>query len=240
MTEKSKGLTIKGNFDLSAPSQMATMAVALKSHIVKYGLSTLIIGKQYVNVEGWAFAGGLMGFTPRMVKIEDISKGTEKRWRADVEIVRLKDMVVMGTGTAICSSAEGKKKGFDEYAICSQAQTRAIGRAYRNIIGWVIKMADYESTPAEEMVNMGNRPVIKEQPKYQPKTTVKPQTTAKPAISDLIRVKDKLTKLGARNAKEAIELYNEITGENIKSLAVEPARAKEMLFNILNSPMGRK
>ena len=39
----------------------------------------------------------------------------------------------------------------DEYAILSMAQTRAIGKAFRNLIGWVIKMAGYESTPAEEM-----------------------------------------------------------------------------------------
>ena len=31
------------------------------------------------------------------------------------------------------------------------AQTRAIGKAYRNIIGWVIKLSGYEPTPAEEV-----------------------------------------------------------------------------------------
>ena len=35
------------------------------------------------------------------------------------------------------------------------AQTRAIGKAYRNVIGWVMKLAGYEATPSEEMAKMG-------------------------------------------------------------------------------------
>jgi hypothetical protein len=31
------------------------------------------------------------------------------------------------------------------------AQTRAIGKAYRNILAWIIRAAGYEPTPAEEM-----------------------------------------------------------------------------------------
>ena len=31
------------------------------------------------------------------------------------------------------------------------AQTRALGKAYRMALSWIVKMADYEPTPAEEM-----------------------------------------------------------------------------------------
>ena len=31
------------------------------------------------------------------------------------------------------------------------AQTRAVGKAYRMKIGWLLKVAGYETTPAEEM-----------------------------------------------------------------------------------------
>ena len=40
------------------------------------------------------------------------------------------------------------------------AQTRAIGKAYRNLIGWVMKMAGYEATPKEEMVKVNDEPVV--------------------------------------------------------------------------------
>ena len=33
----------------------------------------------------------------------------------------------------------------------SMAQTRAIGKAYRNCLAWIIRAAGYEPTPAEEM-----------------------------------------------------------------------------------------
>jgi hypothetical protein len=78
------------------------------------------------------------------------------KWRADVETVGLKTSSVISRGFAICSNKENKKKAFDEYAVLSMAQTRAIGKAYRNVIGWVIKLAGYEATPSEEMKPAGS------------------------------------------------------------------------------------
>jgi hypothetical protein len=52
---------------------------------------------------------------------------------------------------AICSNKEGNKRQWDEYAILSMAQTRATGKAFRNLISWLMKAAGFEATPAEEM-----------------------------------------------------------------------------------------
>lgn len=134
-------------YEIDKPLQMVKMANLLRNHIVKYNLSVQIVGKDYVMVEGWQFAGGMMGLFPRVVKVENISAG---KWMAQVEIIN-KKKEVMGSGFAICSKEEMKKKSFDEYAILSMAQTRAIGKAYRNLIGWVMKLTGYETTPAEEM-----------------------------------------------------------------------------------------
>jgi hypothetical protein len=151
-----KALAIKKDgYELSQPQQMIDMATVLKRHVVEQRLYTSIQGKNYVHVEGWQFAGGLMGTFPRVVAIENLSGTVEIKWRADVEIVSLKTGEVISRGFAICSSKESKKKAFDEYAILSMAQTRAIGKAYRNVIGWVMKAAGYEGTPQEEMVRAG-------------------------------------------------------------------------------------
>src|SRR3990167_102066 len=147
-------LAIKKSYELGNPEQVAEMATILKSHVVKHKLFSMIVGKAYVQVEGWQFAGGLLGMFPRVVSISNLSKDKEIKWQAEVEIVNIRTDKVIGRGFAICSSAEGKKKGFDEYAILSMAQTRAIGKAYRNVIGWVMKLAGYEPTPSEEMANM--------------------------------------------------------------------------------------
>jgi hypothetical protein len=39
------------------------------------------------------------------------------------------------------------------------ATTRAKSKAYRNCLGWVMKLAGYSGTPAEEMNNIKNRKV---------------------------------------------------------------------------------
>jgi len=149
-----KSLVIK-QYNIAKPEEMQTMAKVLKEYIVKNNLYVQIVGKNYVEVEGWQFAGGLMGLFPRVVKVENVSKGTEYKWLAQVEIFNNADGKIVGTGFAVCSNQEGKKKSFDEYAVLSMAQTRAIGKAYRNLIGWVMKLAGYEPTPAEDMPKTG-------------------------------------------------------------------------------------
>jgi hypothetical protein len=154
--KNTKVLAIK-NYNLNKPEEVTKMAVVLKNHIVKNSLYSNIKGKNYVHVEGWQFAGGLLGTYPRVVKVESLETHAEGggrftyKWLAEVEIVRVSDEKVISRGFALCSNKEPNKTSFDEYAVLSMAQTRAIGKAYRNVIAWVMKMAGYEATPAEEM-----------------------------------------------------------------------------------------
>ncbi len=135
-------------YNLDKPTQIVKMAKVLKRYIVENKLFVNIAGNNYVLVEGWQFAGGLLGFFPRVVEVKLLE---ENKWMAKVEIIKQKDGSVVSSGFALCSKKEAKKKTFDEYAILSMAQTRAIGKAFRNLIGWVMKLAGYEPTPAEEM-----------------------------------------------------------------------------------------
>lgn len=158
-------------YKLDKPEQMATMAGVLKKHVTKHNLYTPIRDKNYVHVEGWQFAGGIMGLYPRVVAVKDLSTKDEIKWQAEVEIVHTGDDKVVSRGFAICSKKESKKASFDEYAVLSMAQTRAIGKAYRNLVGWVMKLAGYESTPSEEMTNPGEAP--KATPQAKPVTKTK-------------------------------------------------------------------
>lgn len=123
----------------------------LKKFISGNQLTTNIKGKNYVNVEGWQAAGGLLGLYPIVVKTINQSNTSEYRYEAHVELRRTIDGTVIGGGIAICTNKETTKRSFDEYAICSMAQTRAIGKAYRNLLAWIMKMSGFEATPAEEM-----------------------------------------------------------------------------------------
>ena len=96
-----------------------------------------------------------------MEKVENLSEGKEYKYRAEVTL-RDKENNVVGSGIAICTNKEPGKGNFDEYAVASMAQTRAVGKAFRLKIGWLLKIAGYETTPAEEMNTVIVEPTKKE------------------------------------------------------------------------------
>lgn len=136
--------------NLSSPSDIMNFATNLRDLIVQNKLYTSIKGKNYVNVEGWQIAGAFTGTFPIVESVEKLSDEKCHRYRAEVSL-RDKDGNKVGYGVAICTNKEHGKENFDEYAVASMAQTRAVGKAYRMKIGWLLKVAGYETTPAEEM-----------------------------------------------------------------------------------------
>lgn len=129
----------------------SALADNLSKFIKEKKLSSLIAGKEYVNVEGWQFAGAMFNVIPLVISTTNLSNGNEIKYEAQVHLIDLTNDKMVGSGIAICSNKEIKKKSFDEYAILSMAQTRAIGKAYRNRIGFLMKFAGFETTPYEEM-----------------------------------------------------------------------------------------
>lgn len=154
----SKEITIKNHYDIDKPVQVASMAKALKAHVIQNELFTRISDKNYVHVDGWQFAGALLGTYPIITEVIDLSSKDEMKWKAVAEVIDRATGKVVSRGFSVCSNKETKKKSFDEFAILSMAQTRAIGKAYRNVIGWVMKLAGYESTPSEDMMKVGEVP----------------------------------------------------------------------------------
>lgn len=127
-------------------------AKELANYIKEQKLTVKIKGNEYVKVEGWQFAGINFGVIPIVRKLEALDgKPTTFKYRCEVELIRLANNQVVGCGIGMCSSEENSKKTFDEYAIASMAQTRAIAKSYRNLFAWLIKSAGFAPTPAEEM-----------------------------------------------------------------------------------------
>ncbi len=56
-----------------------------------------------------------------------------------------------GAADAICSRSESKWQKADDYAVLSMAQTRATSKALRLPLGFVMTLAGFDPTPAEEM-----------------------------------------------------------------------------------------
>lgn len=147
-----------------------TLAIAddLQKIVKEKKLTANIQGKDYALVEAWQFAGsrlGVIAISHDPVKIEGDSGNPEKNIRPEIKYGCSADLKRMDTGEIVghsymvCSNREPNKRTFEEYAICSMAQTRAIGKAYRLLCGWLMKAAGFEATPAEEMdtVPTGNK-----------------------------------------------------------------------------------
>jgi len=151
-----KEITITKIYDIGKPVEVVAMAKLLKNIVVSQKLYSNIKGKNYCQVEGWQLAGFMTGMNVIVEEPKDLSNDKEIKYSVTAKIYQGEKVV--GVGYAICSSKEATKKGFDEYAILSMAQTRAIGKAYRNKIGWVMKLAGYEATPSEEMHKVDETP----------------------------------------------------------------------------------
>jgi hypothetical protein len=142
---------VKQSFDLAAPQQAMQVAEILQRFVKEKKLTANIKGKEYPLVEAWCYAGSQLGLYPIMIEVKKIESEGEIKYWATVEIRRYSDDKVMSVGVAVCSNKEASKRSFDEYAICSMAQTRAEGKAFRMLLSWIMKAAGFEATPAEEM-----------------------------------------------------------------------------------------
>ena len=113
---------------------------------------------EYVTVEGWEVLGTMLGIVPDTRIVEEMKndKGRVIGFKARATLYQhpiLDDGKIVGgtvlsTAEAYCTKDDFQKKYF---SMASMAQTRALGKAYRMALSWVMKMAGFEPTPAEDM-----------------------------------------------------------------------------------------
>lgn len=163
--EVPKAVVKQSLFDLEPDDQvlMATkIANSLTKVIEKQRLFHDIQGKKYVKVEGWELLGTFLGILPRERSVIEREDGS---FEAAVDLIRASDGVVIGGASAICGTDERRWKTADRYARRSMAVTRAVGKAYRSSFSWIISLAGYATTPAEEMPRDEHRDIRKESPR---------------------------------------------------------------------------
>ncbi|GAA4362237.1 hypothetical protein GCM10023185_29990 [Hymenobacter saemangeumensis] len=146
------------SYDISRSNETLDLAKDLAKFIKDNKLSTTVQGKEFVNVEGWQYAGSRLGIVPVVEHVINVGNDQELKYQAKVTLWDMRSQHTVGAGFAVCSNKESGKKFYQEFAIMSMAQTRAIGKAYRNILAWIIRAAGYEPTPAEEMDYNTNMP----------------------------------------------------------------------------------
>lgn len=175
-------------FDMEPAEQVAKateIANVLNDVIEKQKLFSVIQGKKYVKVEGWQLCGSLTGVLPREAKVIMLADGS---FEATVDLVRAVDGCIIGGASAICGIDEKRWATADKYARRSMAITRAVGKSYRNIFGWVISLAGYETTGAEEMPAESSFDPKKPEPQKEVEI-YQGQTNKKEAINKILKDK---------------------------------------------------
>ncbi|MDH4038802.1 MAG: hypothetical protein OEV86_15115 [Candidatus Krumholzibacteria bacterium] len=141
------GVLIRGGSPAEFIDGAVGYANALADVVRSRGLISNIRGKEHVQVEAWTLLGSMLGVFPVVVWTRKTDDGG---WEARVEARTLAGQVV-GAAEAECSRSEKTWKDRDSYALRSMAQTRAVSKALRAPLGFVMTLAGFEATPAEEM-----------------------------------------------------------------------------------------
>lgn len=134
------------------------VATTLAPVIRERGWARKIGKKEHVEVQGWQTLGsmvGVVGVVTKTLRITD-DKG-KAGWEAHCEARLISSGMVVGRSETQCSRSEDKWDESDDYAIKSMAQTRAVSRALQSPLRWIVELAGFAGTPAEEMnSNMGS------------------------------------------------------------------------------------
>lgn len=124
------------------------IAEPLADVIEKQKLYSIIQGKKYVKCEGWTTLGALLGIVPRETSVTRLNDGS---YEAHVDLINFTSGRIVGGSSALCSIEEKRWGSADDYARRSMAITRATGKAFRLGFSWIMTLAGYQPTPAEEM-----------------------------------------------------------------------------------------
>lgn len=167
------------------------IATTLRGVLTAQGMTKKFGGQgEHVMTEGWQLAGSLLGLTVSEGPATELPDGS---FEATVELRSMATQRTVAIASGRCGMDEPNWKGKPKYARRSMAYTRAIGRAYAQNFRWLIKLAGYEGTPAEEMPDF--KPVEKTAPIYD---------QSKPACKQWLKQKcdtytdDELRKISAK------------------------------------------
>lgn len=153
--------------------------VALKKNPVKFN------GQQYLEYEDWMTVAKFYGITAKVTRTQFVDYGGVNGFEAWADALR-SDGLVISSAEAMCLNDEdnwstrAKYEWKDKvktkvgevrvplFQLKSMAQTRACAKALRNVLAWVVVLAGFQPTPAEEMTGDEASPFVqKPKPKVQ-------------------------------------------------------------------------
>jgi len=161
-----------------------TAAKALADVISKKAKPVIMNGEQYLEFEDWQTCGQFYGYTVKTGDAVLVEVDGVKGAKAHADLIDIKTGVYVGGAEAYCMRDEEhwntrpkyEWQGYGEnrkrvkvgdevvpwFQLASMAQTRAGAKAFRNRLAWVVVLAGYKATPAEEMTEGTISEAVKE------------------------------------------------------------------------------
>lgn len=190
------------------------VADVLSQIIEKRKLYATLGGRKYVTCEGWTTLAALAGLVPKVEEVVVEKDGDV--WEARAVAVLTKSgqsNLVVARAVAYCRSDERKFQGRsmqEKHEVASMAQTRAVSKVCRLVLSWIMTLAGYEPTPAEEVENVYS---INQENKEEKKnwTWAEIEKVATEALKHVVRKYKNSDRPVTR--QELVELFNKYEGD---------------------------
>ena len=141
-------------------------AAALKDVIQRKARPVRFNGEQYLEFEDWQTVGRFYGITVRVLPefVQYVQYGNAAGFEATAEAYHAESGRVLSVASSMCLDDEPNWRKKPLFQLRSMAQTRACAKALRNVLSWIVVLAGYRPTPAEEMDSV---PAVAEAPETE-------------------------------------------------------------------------
>lgn len=165
-------------------SEAHRAAAALNDVVKKKKKPVIFNGENYLEFEDWQTVGRFYGVTAKIIETKYVEYGTAIGFEAKAVALRADGMEI-SAAEAMCLNDERNWKGKPLFQLKSMAQTRAASKALRNVLAWVVVLAGYKPTPAEEMQELIQEKPMKVVPPAPEKTPLGASSEATEEIQDV-------------------------------------------------------
>tara|TARA_Y100000310_G_C20665633_1_gene807325 strand:- start:1408 stop:2166 length:759 start_codon:yes stop_codon:yes gene_type:complete len=130
-------------------------ALALQSVIACKPKAVIIRGEQYLEFESWQLLGQFYGVAVQTSTANPVEINGVRGAKAEARLYDTLTGALLGDIGAEAYCLEDEERWGDRpfHQLASMAQTRAGAKALRNRFAWVVVLAGYGTTPAEELVS---------------------------------------------------------------------------------------
>jgi hypothetical protein len=201
----------------------ATIARQLRDYLRQARMTVrLPRGGEHVRIEGWQVLCHMCNLPlPSIVSVRREERENGYCYIAEA-VLQYGGREYRAYG--LCASTEPNWANKPEFQLMSMAQTRAAGKVLRLLLGWIVTLAGYEPTPAEEMViedpapDRGNAGGAQQQAQSQQQQREEPESPVLLETRELARAHLNAEALRAVLQRYGVEHISALRAEQLTEL----------------------